>query len=349
MSRSKPLAALLAVLVCIAAPAADAGPAAPAAPYILRYASPYPPAHPFSRADIAWMKAVESASYGRLRVQPFWGGVLVGSDSALLELRHGVADVVLVTPIYMRGGAQAIKLQAGFYANARTPEEQVAVYRCLQRDFPVLRDEMAGVRVLAVQGGNLPNLITRERPVRTLADLRGLRLRTPSEVAPLLRSLGADPVTMPMGEVYSALSKGVIDGVVAPADTIRSLHFSEVARYLSTLEVARGAYPSRAISERAWRRLPPDLQKVIEDSQAIWEAKLSEEVIKSEQAGIDFGRKTGIRTVSPSPAEQQRFSRLYNEMSLRIAARQAPTWGPAMFKRAQAVITEIRAGRPTGC
>lgn len=348
MSRSRPLAALLVALACVA-PAAFAGPAEPARPYILRYATPYPPAHPFSRADIAWVKAVESASKGRLKVKVFWGGVLVGSDSAILELRHGVADIALVTPIYMRGGAQAIKLQAGFYANARTPDQQVAVYRCLQRDFPVLRDEMAGVRVLAVQGGNLPNLITRERPVRTLADFRGLRLRTPSEVAPLLRSLGADPVTMPMGEVYSALSKGVIDGVVAPADTIRSLHFSEVARYLSTLEVARGAYPSRAISERAWRRLPADLQKVLEDNQSVWEAALSEEVIKSEQAGIDFGRKTGIVTVNPAPAEQQRFSRLYNDMSLRIALRQAPDWGPAMFRRAQAAITEIRAGRPTGC
>ena len=348
MSRFKPFAALLAVLAC-AAPAAFAGAAPTATPYVLRYASPYPPAHPFSRADITWMKAVERASKGRLKIKAFWGGVLVGSDSAVLELRHGVADIALVTPIYMRGGAQAIKLQAGFYANARTPDQQVAVYRCLQRDFPVLRDEMAGLRVLAVQGGNLPNLITRERPVRTLADLRGLRLRTPSEVAPLLRSLGADPVTMPMGEVYSALSKGVIDGVVAPADTIRSLHFSEVARYLSTLEVARGAYPSRAISERAWRKLPPDLQKVLEDNQSVWEAALSQEVVKSEQAGIDFGRKMGIVTVSPEPAEQQRFSRLYNDMSLRIAARQAPDWGPAMFRRAQAAISEIRAGRPTGC
>ena len=38
---------------------------------------------------------------------------------------------------------------------------------------------------------------------------------------------------MPMGEVYSALAKGVIDGVVAPADTLRSLHFAEVAHYFT--------------------------------------------------------------------------------------------------------------------
>ncbi len=61
--------------------------------------------------------------------------------------------------------------------------------------------------------------------------------------------LGADPVNMPMGEVYSALAKGVIDGVVAPADTIKSLHFAEVARHFTTIRFSRGAYPARAMSD----------------------------------------------------------------------------------------------------
>ena len=318
-------------------------------PYVLRYASPYPPTHPFSRADIAWMKAVEARSGGRLKIEPFWGGTLISSDSAILELRHGVADVALITPIYMRGGAQAIKLQAGFYAGAKTPNEQVAVYRCLQKDFAVLRDEVAGLRVLAIQGGNLPNVLTRDRPVRRLADFQGLRLRTPTEIAPALRKLGADPVTMSMAEVYSALSKGVVDGVMAPADTIHSLHFSEVTRYLGTLEVARGAYPSRAISERAWARLPPDLQRILADSQPYWEAQLSELVLGAEQEGIAFGAANGIKTVAFDPADQLRFNQLYNQMVLETATRVAPSYGPAMFRRAQAVIAGIRAGKPEAC
>ncbi len=346
-------AAGLSLLVLGAAALASMGAAfaaaGPAKPIVLRYASPYPPGHPFSRADIAWMKRVEGLSGGRLKVQPFWGGTLISSDSAILELRHGVADIALITPIYMRGGAQAIKLQAGFYAGARTPIEQVAVYRCLQRDFPVLRQEVEGVRVLAIQGGNLPNILTRDRPVTKLSDLKGLRLRTPTEIAPALRNLGADPVTMSMAEVYSALSKGVVDGVVAPADTIRSLHFSEVTRYLGTIEVARGAYPSRAISGRSWDRLPPDLQKILADSQPYWEAQLSELVLKAEAEGIEFGKANGIKTVIFDPADQQRFNALYNRMALETAAKVAPSYGPAMFRRAQAVTAGIRAGKPEAC
>ena len=334
-------------LLAGAVPAASAS--APARPYVLRYSSPYPPTHPFSRADIVWMKAVEARSGGRLKIQPFWGGALVSSDNAVLELRHGVADLALITPIYQRGGAEAIKLQAGFYAGARTPKEQVAVYRCLQRDFPVLRDEMKGLKVLAIQGGNLPNVLTRDRPVTKMADLRGLRLRTPSEIAPLLRSLGADPVTMPMGEVYSALSKGVVDGVVAPADTIKSLHFSEVSRYLGGVQVARGAYPARAISEQSFARLPADLQRILTEAQSVWEDELSAQVLRAEDEGIAFGATHGIRTTNFEPAEQSRFDALYNAMSLKTAAKVAPSYGPAMFRRAQDVIVQIRAGKTPAC
>ncbi|MEO6378915.1 MAG: TRAP transporter substrate-binding protein DctP, partial [Caulobacteraceae bacterium] len=248
--------------------------------------------------------------------------------------------------IYMRGGVEAIKLQAGFYGGARTPAEQTAVYRCLLRDFPVLSAELPGLRVLAIQGGNLPNVITRDRQVRTLKDLKGLRLRTPAELSPLLRRLGAEPVTMPMGEVYSALSKGVVDGVVAPADTIKSLHFSEVARYLNLLQVSRGAYASRAISDRAWRRLPPDLQRLLSESQAYWEDQLSAEVIAAEEAGLKFGIETGIKTIAFDGAEQRRFDQLYNQVSLETAAKTAPSYGAAMFHSAQAAIVNIRAGRP---
>ena len=137
--------------------------------YMLRYATPYPPNHPFSRADQAWMAYVAKASGGRLRVKPFWGGSLISADNSVLELRHGVADVALVTPIYARAGMRAVKAQTGFYAGARTIPEQVRVYRCLEKAFPVLDQELVGVRVLAVQGGNLPNILTRNRQIHGLA------------------------------------------------------------------------------------------------------------------------------------------------------------------------------------
>ena len=341
----------LSALALSALALAGCGPHAPAGradAITLRFASPYPPGHPFSQADIAWIKHVEALSKGRLHIEPFWGGTLVTSDNTVLELAHGVADIALVTPIYSRAGMRAIKTQAGFYAGADTPAEQVAVYACLQRRFPVLDQEMAGVRVLAIQGGNLPNILTRGRPITQLSDLKGLRLRTPSEIAPLLKQLGVDPVTMPMAGVYSSLSKGVIDGVVAPADTLKSLHFSEVAPNFSQLSFPRGAYPARAISLKSWAALPPDLKAILDQSQTFWEEQLNAKVEKAEADGTAFGRKHGERFLAPPPGQEQALLGLYDAASLQAAkAASTPDFdGVAMFNAAHAAVARLHAGQP---
>ncbi len=335
---------VIVLLALLAACAPDSGTSAAT----LRYASSYPPQHPFSQADIAWMKHVEEKSGGRLKIKPFWGGTLVSNDNSVLELSHGVADIAQVAPIYTRAGMKAIKIQAGFYWAAYTPSEQAAVYKCLARRYRVLTEEMAGVHVLAIQGGALLHVLTRDRPVQRMADLRGLRLRTPYEIAPLLRAVGAQPVTMPMGEVYSALSKGVIDGVVTSGDTLRTMHFSEVVRHTSMFVVPRGAYPARAISNRAWNELPPDLQTVLAEAQPYWEAQLEVKITAAEAAGIEFGKSHGQIFTVPSEAEQDAFDKLYNAKSLEHAETLENDYadGVAMFKDAQGFIGEIRAGRP---
>jgi TRAP-type C4-dicarboxylate transport system substrate-binding protein len=127
----------------------------------------------------------------------------------------------------------------------------------------------------------------------------------------VLDALGADPVNMPMGDVYSAMAKGVIDGVIAPPDTFRSLHFTDVAKYYSTLRVPRGAYPARAIGVAAWNRLTPQQRLILDRSVPVWEAALSDELGKSVQVGLEAARSHGIVFSNMLPAEQERFDALY--------------------------------------
>ncbi|WP_201781282.1 ABC transporter substrate-binding protein [Sphingomonas sp. Leaf357] len=319
--------------------------------YVLRYASPYTPGHPLSRADQTWMRWIERASGGRIEVRPSWAGGLISSEHNMVELRHGVADVATITPIYAKGGTHAIRGQAGFYGGERSIDQQVAVYRCLAAEFPVLNQEVAGLHVLAVQGGNVLGIVTRGRPVRRLEDLRGMRLRAPGELVPLLRELGADPLDMPMSDVYPAMAKGVIDGVVAPADTLKSLHFGEVARYFNQVRIARGGYPARAIGFVALRRLPPDLQAIVRRSQTVWEAAIARELGAAETSGAAYGRSEGMQFVPFDPASQARFDRLYNAQAARAAQhlRAFGIDGGPIFGRAQAVLAAINAGRPPDC
>lgn len=277
----------------------------------LTYATPYGPQHPFSRADLAWMADVERRSNGKLRIRPLWSGAVLSSDMSLEELRHGVADIGLITPIYVRGGTHLIRTQSGFYSGVETIAGQVALYRCMEASSPQFARELEGLKVLAVQGGTLPGIVTSDRPVHTLADLKGLRLRAPTELSLVLETLGADPVNMPMGEVYSAMSKGVIDGVVAPGDTFRSLHFAEVAKHFNTLAIPRGAYPARAIGMARWNALTDAERTLLESSTAVWEAAIDREVMSALDRGMDEARARKVSIIAMAPAEQARFDAVY--------------------------------------
>jgi len=298
---------------------AFAAASAQSSPTVLSYATPYGPNHTFSRADKTWMQWIAMRSDGQLQIRPIWSGGLISSDQSLIELRHGVADIGLITPIYARGGTHLIRVQTGFYAGAKTFEQQVAMYRCLIAAAPEYGEELSGLKILAVQGGTLPGLLVRTREVHSLADLRGLRIRVPTELLNVMRDLGADPVTMPMGDVYSSLAKGVLDAVVAPADTLKSMHFGEVAKFYTELEVPRGAYPARAMGQKRWQVLTPEERAILEASIPVWEAALSKETQAAVRSGEIEGHAQGVHFIPIGAADQRRFDDLYEEDAGRAA------------------------------
>ncbi|MBB4614951.1 TRAP transporter substrate-binding protein DctP [Novosphingobium taihuense] len=306
----------------------------------LTYASPYTPSHPFSKADQEWMAFVEKRSNGRIRIKPVWSGALLSSDMSMEELRHGVADIGLITPIYVRGGTHLLRIQTGFYQGADSVESQVALYGCIVDANPQVARELAGLKVLAVQGGTLPGVITANRQVRSLADIKGLRIRAPTELLSVLDSLGADPVNMPMGEVYSAMAKGVIDGVIAPEDTFKSLHFAEISKHFYQIAVPRGAYPARAMSEKRWNALSDADREVLNEGIAVWEAALARQV----RAAVEKGKAEAVSAkVSFNPAsaaDQQRFDAIYLRDSEANARGLAAFGidGEAAFRSARAAV-----------
>lgn len=314
---------------------------------ILNYASPYQESHTFSQADISWMKWIEQQTGGRIRINPHWGGHLLSSNENMLEIRHGVADIGMITPMYARS-AHLQRIQPSFYSGVGDIPQQVAVYRCLAAEFPQMNGEVKGVRILAVQGGNFPGILTRDKPIRRLADLRGLRLRAQADTADVLRALGVDPVNMSMAEVYPAMAKGVIDGVVAPADALKSVHLADVGKYFSTLKIPRGAYPGRAMSEKTWNRLTPQDQTIFTKGEAIWENAMVAQLDAALGSGHEYAKTAGITEIAIAPGEQERFNDLYRANAFRIS-RYLEAYGIDGNAIATRAAQLIQNGVPAGC
>jgi TRAP-type C4-dicarboxylate transport system substrate-binding protein len=294
---------------------------------------------------------VEEHSGGSLKIQALWSGALISSEHSMLEIRHGVADIGLITPIYVRGGAHLLRVQTGFYGDAEVFEQQVALYRCLEEAFPQYARELEGLKVLAVQGGTLPGVLTRGRPVRSLEDLKGLRIRVPTELLRVMRDLGADAVSMPMGDVYSALAKGVLDGVVAPADTLKSLHFGEVAGHFTRLRVPRGAYPARAMGLRCWHSLSDADREVLEASIPVWEAAMAREIEEAEAEGEAEGHRIGVQFIDVDPENQERFDALYEADGERnaLALGRFGIDGESVFRRARSIARVLERTGNVSC
>src|SRR5690606_35158063 len=115
-----------------------------------------------------------------------------------------------------------------------------------------------------------PGVIHSSKPVRTTADLAGLKVRAPTRVITgMLEQLGATAVGMPVPAVPEALSKGVIDGCVIPWEVTPSLKVSELVRNHTEFGGDHAIYTTAfvlAMNKARYESLPDDLKKVIDDN-----------------------------------------------------------------------------------
>jgi len=124
-------------------------------------------------------------------------------------------------------------------------------------------EERADVTIIGYAGGGVRNLIA-DRPVRTLADLAGLKIRVMG--APIqtetFAAIGASPTVIAYTEIYSAMQTGVIAAAENEAQGLEQMKFYEVGRYISETQHAITVRPI-CFSGKTLRRLPEDLQTAI--------------------------------------------------------------------------------------
>ncbi|QDC10240.1 hypothetical protein FHY55_13720 [Oceanicola sp. D3] len=286
-----------------------------AADFTLTYASPYTEAHPYGAADAEWIARIAEQTDGRLEITPYWGRSLITSREGVDELAAGVADMAYIAPIYARSGYDMNRLVPGMFYGYTEPKDVLDVYMKLWGEYPVFAEELEGMKVLGYNVGTPMHMLLREKPVESLDDLKGLRIRAAVDFIGPLAAHGAEGVTMPMTETYPALEKGVVDGVIAPYEALKSLSFAEVVGYYSELPHSRGAYPSRGINTAAWDKLPDDIQQVLMDNVEWLSLRTLELSQEAEAAGRAYGEEKGV---------------VFNSLPEEAKAEYAKAFAPAM-------------------
>jgi TRAP-type C4-dicarboxylate transport system substrate-binding protein len=144
-------------------------------------------------------------------------------------------------------------------------DQTLLVYNRLARESKPFQDELE--RFNCVYGGahdSSSNNAIGKKPMRSLDDMKNLRIRCMPALGRIFKEYGATIVSVPVTETYTALDTGMIDVVVFGTEGFRTWKVDEIAQYL-TLDMDMGALPSfYFINKKSWEKLPGNLKKVVQ-------------------------------------------------------------------------------------
>ncbi|MDP4302115.1 TRAP transporter substrate-binding protein [Leptothrix discophora] len=254
-----------------------------------------------------WCDKIGRESAGKMKCQVFPAMSMGGTPPQLVDqVKDGVADLIITLPGYTAGRFPALEVfELPFMANsaeagARASWDYLQKYAL--KEFP-------GTKILAIWLHDEGYVHTRDKPVRTLADFKGLKMRAPTrQTNKLLSTLGASPVGMPLPAIVDAVGKGTIDGFLLPWEVMPSLKLHEMVKYHSETDPTRPALYSAvfvfAMNQARYDALPADLKKVIDaNSGAVFSQSIGKVWDNSQAAGRKAAQDHG-NTFTMIPASE---------------------------------------------
>jgi TRAP-type C4-dicarboxylate transport system substrate-binding protein len=216
----------------------------------------------------AWIDEVNRKSGNKLKVDIHGAGSAYGAAPRQYDqVVNGVVDIA--------NGLRAIPagrfpktsiIEMPFLVNSAD-----AATRTLWAMYPkYFADEYKDVKVLVLHAHNGALIHTRSKPVTTMEDLKGMRIRSPGgAVNEFLKALGGEPVGMPPTEIYENLQKGVIEGVATTWDLVNSAKLAEVTKYHldANLYVVSFYF---VMNKQRYEGLPADVRKAIDETSGDW-------------------------------------------------------------------------------
>ena len=242
------------------------GLAAQAETRVLRLGHPEAPTHPHQVAAEKFKELVEAGSNGALTVEIYGQNQLGGQKEIVQGLRTGSLELGIASAGFLASNfprTQLLDLPFLFSdpdVAAKLLDGEIGA--ALNADL-----EAAGIKGLGWGWGGYRNLETVSTPVRTPADLAGLRIRIQDSplFASMFKAADAIPVPVAWAETYTALQQGLIDGLEVPLVSIHANKMYEVTKYVSLTQHSYNSQPIM-MSLQVFQSLTPEQQALVLDA-----------------------------------------------------------------------------------
>jgi TRAP-type C4-dicarboxylate transport system substrate-binding protein len=258
-----------------------------------------------------WVKMIEDRTGGKVKITVYHSGALAKPPQTFESTVSGVADIsegiMYATPGRFPLTETIMLPELGLESSLSASRALWKLYGTI----PEMQKEWQGVKMLWLHTTPGIKLITRKKPVRSIDDLKGLKIRVSGATAVKMgKALGFTPVSMPMGDLYLGLEKGVIDGVALPSEILVSRRLGEVAKYVTDIDLGHDTF-FVVMNERTWKRLPDDVKKVFEELSGSWAVDFTGKAWdKFDQEAVVTNKANGIEYISLPAAEKEKWKKL---------------------------------------
>ncbi len=272
----------------------------------LNYSLPWPATHGNTLVAKEWAAEVEKRTNGAIKINSFPAGTLTTLDQTYDGWIKGVCDIGLSVVSYVRGRfplSEVIDLPLGYTSGLQATRMANAYFEKFKPK------EFDDVKILYFHAHG-PGLLMTKKPVKTLEDLKGMKIRCTGTTLKVVSALGGVPVNMPQSDTYEALKSGVVDGVLSPLESLQGWRLAEVVSHVTeNYDSAYSLLFFTAMNKKKWDALPKDVQETIEKINKEWIEKSGQQWVNLDKDGKEYAIAKGVKFISLPKEEQERWAK----------------------------------------
>lgn len=265
------------------------------------------------KSFLPFSKKVEELSKGQVTVKIYSGGALGGPTQLADAAKTGITDIAFVIPSYMTGRfprTSAFDLPFIFDG----PVHATKVVYSLANDY--LADDYKDYKVLWFYSAGTGQFHSATRPIRTLEDVKGMKMRAPSAyMSKALKLIGANPVGMPISELTMSLEKKVIDGLLGPYSAVIDFRLWDLVKYIT--EVDMYLTPMVVLmNKQKWNSLPDAAKRVVDEASGMqWGLHAAQVYADDDQNMVNQNKESRkIEIYKVPPSEKKKFMAAVKDM-----------------------------------
>jgi TRAP-type C4-dicarboxylate transport system substrate-binding protein len=272
----------------------------------LTYSNFFPPTHLHSVLADQFCQEIEKRTDGWVKITQYPGGSLTPAAQVYDGVVQGISDMGMSVLSYTMGrfpASELVDLPHGY------PSGWVATKVANDYYEKFKPKEFDDVHVLYFHAHGPGTILTTDKPVRKLEDMKGLVLRSTGVGAQIAEALGATGYAASQGEAYELMSKGVIDGSVTPPEVLKGWNQAEIVKYLTNCtDVGYTADMFVVMNKDKWNSLPDKYKKVFNEVAQEWIDKHAKVWSYYDKVAVDyFLTFEGREIINLTPDEMARW------------------------------------------